>query len=195
MQGCRDLLCPQSLSLVRVVYSGMMQLCSKTPMNTQCYPLQTRSLLDIADARFKSGIWELVSTAGLSCSSPSEGHAGAARNAAPPPFKPSSGYLRLHPRDKTSNPKAKHTHQAWAPSSCSSDKCFLLLRLTNKTTKGWQGAVEAEELQTSAVSPKLSLGWSLNNNNNNNNKLTSRYPSPSQGCARAFCNIKNTIYI
>lgn len=61
----RDLLGPQSLSPVRVVYSGMMQLCSKTThRNTLCYPLQTRSLLDITGPRFEAGIWELVSAAG-----------------------------------------------------------------------------------------------------------------------------------
>lgn len=61
----RGLLGPYSLSLVGIVYSGMLQLCSKTThMNT--HTPQTRNLLDMAlfGPRFKTGIWEPVDAAG-----------------------------------------------------------------------------------------------------------------------------------
>lgn len=160
-QGSRDLLCPQCLSPARAVYSGMVQLCSKTHMNTHCYPSKRGafciSLLPGLKLEFGNWSAQLEKVPpGLCWSSPS----GGSQKSCTTSLQATIRYLSLQassPGTKPTIPRL-NTHIRAEHLSCSSDKCFLLLRHTDNTTEGRQGAVKAEEMQTSAASPKLSLG-------------------------------------
>lgn len=136
MQGSRDLPCPLSLSLVSVFILSWCSCAAKHPWTLTVTPSKLgaccMSLVPGLKLEFGNRSAQLEKALQWLCwSSPSEGHAGAARNAAPPPSKAPSGYPKLYPSSPGTKPAIPrlNTHiraeySALAPrtnASCCSD--------------------------------------------------------------------------
>lgn len=135
IQGSSNILCPQSLSLVRVVCAGMMQLCRKTShLNTRCYPskLGTFWIWLVPGLKLEFGNWSAQLEKvlpGLCWCSP--GSCWGSQKCCTTSLQEPSGYLRLHPSSPGTKPaaprlnthiRAEHSALALqANASCCSD--------------------------------------------------------------------------